>query len=344
VHLGAGRTAARVALLDKTSIAPGDSGLAQLVLEAPLGAFHGDRFVLRDPGASRTLAGGTVIEPGGPARRRRTPQRLAVLAALEHPAHEASLERLLPLLPQGLDIGHFCATRNVVRSQLKLPASAVLVGAQRAFEQGHWETFKVQVTAELTRFHTDNEDELGPERGRFRRMLFPQLEDEAWNTLLDELARDKRIELSGAFLHLPGHRAELSAAEQALARDVLPLLLAAPFDPPWVRDIAAQLGADERTLRKLLLRLVRRGEVFQVVRDLFYVRSAVAELSNIAKELQADTGQVLAAEFRDRIGVGRKRAVQILEFFDRIGYLRRVRDAHRVRGVALLGEPPAAPG
>ena len=38
-----------------------------------------------------------------------------------------------------------------------------------------------------------------------------------------------------------------------------------------------------------------------------------------------------AAEFRDRIGTGRKLAIQILEFFDRVGYTRRVRDVHLLR-------------
>ena len=53
---------------------------------------------------------------------------------------------------------------------------------------------------------------------------------------------------------------------------------------------------------------------------------------------------VRAAAFRDRIGLGRKRAIQILEFFDRIGYTRRARDDHRIRGDSLLKlEERAAP-
>ncbi|WP_152907013.1 SelB C-terminal domain-containing protein, partial [Stenotrophomonas maltophilia] len=39
-----------------------------------------------------------------------------------------------------------------------------------------------------------------------------------------------------------------------------------------------------------------------------------------------------AAAFRDAIGLGRKRSIQILEFFNRVGYTRRVGDQHRPRG------------
>jgi selenocysteine-specific elongation factor len=49
---------------------------------------------------------------------------------------------------------------------------------------------------------------------------------------------------------------------------------------------------------------------------------------------------VRAAVFRDGSGLGRKRAIQILEFFDRVGYTRRVREAHRLRGDSLLQIAP----
>jgi selenocysteine-specific elongation factor len=42
-------------------------------------------------------------------------------------------------------------------------------------------------------------------------------------------------------------------------------------------------------------------------------------------------GAVEARVFRDAVQLGRKRAIQILEFFDRIGYTRRVGDAHLLR-------------
>lgn len=42
-------------------------------------------------------------------------------------------------------------------------------------------------------------------------------------------------------------------------------------------------------------------------------------------------GAVEARAFRDAVQLGRKRAIQILEFFDRIGYTRRVGDAHLLR-------------
>ena len=83
VHAGSAQGLGTVALLEPLQLAPGETGLAQLVLQAPLAAWQGDRIVLRDASASRTLAGGTVLDPFAPVRYRRTPQRLAELQALQ---------------------------------------------------------------------------------------------------------------------------------------------------------------------------------------------------------------------------------------------------------------------
>jgi selenocysteine-specific elongation factor len=86
-------------------------------------------------------------------------------------------------------------------------------------------------------------------------------------------------------------------------------------------------------VRQLLRKLARQGDVFQVVKDLFYTAANMDELARIIKELACATpnGEVVAREFRDATGLGRKRAIQIIECFDRLGYTRRVRDAHVLR-------------
>ena len=78
------------------------------------------------------------------------------------------------------------------------------------------------------------------------------------------------------------------------------------------------------------------GEVFRVAHDHYFTRAAVADLAAIALDLSEADGEARAAAFRDRIGTGRKLAIQILEFFDRIGYSRRIGDGHRVFRDSLL--------
>ena len=109
-----------------------------------------------------------------------------------------------------------------------------------------------------------------------------------------------------------------------------------PFQPPRVRDIAHDLALAEAATRMLLRRVARVGEVYLVAHDHYFTREAVEKLSAIVGNLARAHDCVRAAEFRDQIGVGRKLAIQILEFFDRIGYTRRSGDAHRLRQENLM--------
>ena len=85
-------------------------------------------------------------------------------------------------------------------------------------------------------------------------------------------------------------------------------------------------------MRQLMRKLARQGELFQVVHDLFYHPEMIRELASIAAaEAQKNAGTVAAAPFRDVTGLGRKRAIQVLEFFDRVGYTRFHRGLHLLR-------------
>jgi len=179
-------------------------------------------------------------------------------------------------------------------------------------------------------------DDPGVDTPRLRRMVDALIPEPLWQGVLDALASQGKVARSGPWWHLPGHAARLAPEEEALAARLLARLEAGGFDPPWVRDLARAEGLPEEVVRTLLRKLARRGEAAQVVKDLFYAPRRVRELAAIAAELAAAEGGVQAARFRDATGLGRKRAVQILEFFDRIGYTRRVQrrgqDAHLLRG------------
>ena len=338
VHLGAATTMASVAVLDPPLLEPGQTGRVQLLLQQPLGAWWGDRVVLRDASATRTLAGGRVLDPGAPVRYRRTPQRLAELDALALPSAAQRLQALLAVAPQGVDLRRFAAAQGEAsvpvphdvlqatdaHSAHALGRDQVALGRERALHM-------------LAQFHASHPEELGPDAARLRRLALPRLPDPLWRALLAGLQADGLALVRGAFVHLPDHGARLSATEERLAQKVGPMLAEAGFEGAWVRDLARDSGESEPLLRVTLARLAQRGELFQVVKDLYYPPATMATLTAIARQVAAaHEGEVVAASFRDATQLGRKRAIQLLEHFDRIGLLRRVGDVHRLRSDSLL--------
>jgi selenocysteine-specific elongation factor len=334
VHLGAAATLGTVAVLEPESIAPGATGRVQIVLRHAIGVWAGDRIVLRDSTASRTLAGGTVLDPLAPVRYRRTPQRLAELDALGAATPAARLTALSALTP--VDLPRFAAAQG--RTDLD-------TGPGWAWGDDLAAAARERVLALLAEFHARDPEELGPDAARLRRLALPRLPEPLWRRLLAQAQQGGLLTVRGAFVHLPAHGVRLSATEERLAQKVAPALEAAGFEGAWVRDLARDAGESEPLMRVALARLSQRGELHQVVKDLYYPPPAIVRLVGIARAVaDAHGGEVTAAGFRDATGLGRKRAIQVLEYFDRVGLLRRVGDVHRLRAdsALLLGEVAVA--
>jgi selenocysteine-specific elongation factor len=263
--------------------------------------------------------------------------RLAELAALRVPDRAQRLNCMLEI--QGLDLDRLAVHWNCNRLAETLPPDSRLVhagNANWAFSGPHWRSLQEKLRTDLAGFHEQFPDELGPDAARARRMFLPRLSAAAFSALVDELLSNGTLHRSGSWLHLPTHRISLTPDEEALYQSILPRLKEAAFDPPWVRDLARHAGRDETVIRRLLQKLARQGKLYQVVRDLFYLPETVVRLATVVQELENGTGETRAAEFRDRSGLGRKRAIQVLEFFDRVGYTRRVRESHRLRNPELF--------
>ncbi|MDR7271434.1 selenocysteine-specific elongation factor [Pelomonas saccharophila] len=320
VHLGAQSVMASVAVLDGEAVEPGASARVQLVCHAPVGAWRGDRLVLRDAGASRTLAGGVVLDPFAPARYRRTPERLAELAACELLEVASRREQLLALSALGLDLARFAQAEGLAEA---LQGWALGEAARDALT--------ARLLAALADFHARSPDELGPDAARLRRLVAPRIAEPLWREVLAALRQAGRIAVRGAFVHLPEHGVQLSAVEERIAQKIAPRLAAAGAEGAWARDLAKDCAEPEPLMRATLARLAQQGELHQVVKDLYCDTATMSRLAAIARQIAADQDKVTAAAFRNATGLGRKRAIQHLEHFDRVGLLRRVGDEHRLR-------------
>ncbi len=342
VHLGAQDVTGRVALLEGERLQPGERAFAQLVLNAPSHAVQGDHLVLRDQSAQRTLGGGRVLDPFAPARNRRSPERLEQLRALQGDSLESALPTLLAHASNGLNPALLARQFNRPREGWRLPDELVEIDTRlgaRLFATERWSALQRQLLDALQRFHGEAPDELGPDRDRLRRYAFSALERPVFIALLESLLAAGKVHSSGPWLHLPDHRVQLVDADERLRERLWPLLLAGAFDPPWVRDLARELGAEEGDVRLLLRKLARLGQLHQVVKDLFYPESTLRQLADHALRLHAEAGLIRAAAFRDRIGIGRKRCIQLLEYFDRIGFTRRFGNERRIREDSALAQP-----
>lgn len=341
LHLGAIDVGARIVALKGSAIAPGASAFVQLELERPIGALRGDRFILRDPSAQRTLGGGVVIDPFAPARGRRKPQRLEALAALEAPTAAQALQRLLALdLPDGVDWHRFTVAWNLSDAEAQqlaqqVPHRALGGGtARHLFADAQLQRFGERVQAVLERHHAKAPDSPGLSLEQLRRLVDVKPQAEVFTLLVSALSAAGVLTRSGPYLRLAGHEPSLLPTEQKLWERIRPWLDEAGLKPPKLADLAArehQLKPDQ--VLRVLRKLARMGKLYAVGQDYFVLPEHMGALAAQAQALcESDPHHRLNVKaLRESTGMSRHLSLPLVEFFDHIGFTKRSKDGRHVR-------------
>ena len=332
IHHAASHVTGRVSLLE--------DNLAELVLDTPLWLADNDRLVLRDIAARATLAGARVVTLNPPRRGKRKPEYLAWIAALAEASDDASA--LAVHLTRGaVHLPSFAWERQLNAQGLAaLTESPALIQAGdsliSAAVAARWQR---KILDTLATYHAQHRDEPGPGRERLRRMALPMENEALVLTLIERMRESGDIHSHHGWLHLPDHKAGFTAEQDTIWQKVAMLFADEPW---WVRDLAREVGADEQIMRSVLHQAAQQGLITAIVKDRYYRNDRIVAFANLIRALDGERGSTCAADFRDQLNVGRKLAIQILEYFDRIGFTRRRGNDHLLRDALLFPANPQA--
>ncbi|MCZ4059680.1 selenocysteine-specific translation elongation factor [Pantoea sp. LMR881] len=311
--------------------------LSELVLMTPLWLAENDRIIIRDNSAQQTLGSARVILLHGKKRGKRQSDYLAWLEALADAQDDRqSIEQ--HLIQQPGDMAALTWARQLTpeaMSELLSRLNPVSLGGLLTTEQqaGQWQS---TILSALAHFHQYHQEQPGIGRDRLRRMALPGLPAGMIYALIDRMLAQGLINHRQGWLHLPDFEPRFTASEALLWQQTEPLFLDQPL---WVRDIAQALTQDETAIRDLLLTAARLGHITAIVRDRYYRSDQILIFADLIRQHDAQGISTTTADFRSQLGVGRKVAVQILEFFDRSGFTRRRGNEHLLRDAQLFQLP-----
>ncbi|OLY46879.1 selenocysteine-specific elongation factor [Bartonella apis] len=339
LHHGSLETNARLVFLSQDTMKAGETAYVQIISDKAVIAATGDRFVIRDTSASRTIGGGIILDPLAPERHRRAPERFKFLAAMEKEDNLQALSAILALPPYGIDWLYFCRARNLSEVEAgKLLSSGhfvVLEHGQERFvmEQQQEQRLQKAIVDYLVEFHKNEPDLFGVGLEKLRRDVAREIRAPYFRDLLQNEIDKGRLKIRGAWVGLAGHEAKLSPEDEAIWQRVYKVLKGEErFRPPRTRDFAQELGIDENHMRQILKSCARMGRVYEVAQDYFFPREVLAEIIMIMRDIaeKKEKHEFVAADLRDRLNNGRKVSIFLLEFFDRHGVTIRKGDIRRL--------------
>ncbi len=318
----------------------------QIKSSEPMIAHYGDRFILRDPASQITLGGGWVIDIHVPRRKRDSSERITALKALDQ--HDlAAFIATLETQSAGLDLGQFSIARNLKPEQLTLfqeqlsdqqiPFVSLTIKTRNAatlLHRRYYEEYTNQIGKALATFHQTHNNQTGMSEPALSRAVDFNKSHLLFHALLESLLEAKLILRSGGLFHLPDHNATASAEEQAFIATLRPLLLEAEYVPPRTGELVELLKLNLRTLEKHLQQAKRNGFLIQVAVNRYYLPETLMKLADMTEQIAGSQGSddgFTVIQFRDHSGIGRNLCIEILEYFDRIGFTRRDGNSRFVR-------------
>ena len=339
-HLGATEVLGRVRVLGGSSVEPGNGGLAQLRLEAPVVAVHGDRFILRSYSPAETIAGGVIVDPFATKHRgREMDHALELLRLLMRDERAAKFEGFVRAAGvRGVRLADLAAatgwTNEVlanVAAGVQKHGSVIEVGGLY-IARDSFDRLSTALIAELERHHKREPLARGMLRETLREKVFTHSAPELFNGVVARLEGEGKVVSEKDIVRSSAHSVGLSDKDIELSNRIEQIYLAAGVEAPSLDDamtkanVPAAQRAQARKLLQLLLddrKLVRiQGEMFmhsKVIEDL------KTKLLTYASQHEPDR-LIDVPAFKDLAGVSRKYAIPLLEYFDRAQITRRAGD------------------
>ena len=340
-HIGAAEVLGRVRVLEGPSeIAPGDGGLAQLRLEAPVVALHGDRFILRSYSPAETIAGGVILDPFATKHRGRemkqTLQLLRSLMAEDRPTRFAGFVRISS--DRGLRLADLAAATGwtnevLARAAAEVQAEGSVVetgGVYLARES--FDRLSEALLEELDRHHKREPLARGMLRETLREKVFAHSLPELFAGVLARLEVNGKVVSEKDIVRLSQHTVGLSEKDAELSKRIEQLYLTAGVEAPSLDEAMAKTGvaaAQRVQARKILQLLIDDRKLLRIQGDMFMHANVIDDLKVKLRDYasQHEPERLIdVAAFKDLARVSRKYAIPLLEYFDREQVTRRAGD------------------
>lgn len=336
VHLyhGASHITGRVSLLVEQGETP---VLAELILDTPLWLVENDRLIIRDISARQTLGGARVIRLVSPRRGKRLPEFLDWLSKLCREQDELAHFKLQ--LPQGeLNLRDYSWARQLTHDALDnlLSQSDVERVGNHVLSVFKAQIAKDRIVQTLEKFNEIHSDQIGVGKARLKRMALPSMSEALTFKFINDLIDENVIKQTRGWLHMPQHGLVFDAQQQLIWQQIHPLF--SRNEAWWVRDLALESGYEEDTMRRVLKKAAQMGLITAIVRDRYYSHEQINYFASLIHRYCLENEAIFAADFRNELGIGRKLAIQILEFFDKSGFTRRKGDGHYLRDKGIFVE------
>jgi selenocysteine-specific elongation factor len=306
---------------------PGGEAYAQLRFAEPMLLLPGDRFIVRQFSPVVTIGGGVVLDASPPTRKQRIEDAIAFLKIMREGSPEQVLAaRVARRGAIGLRLDDIPGEMNIRREEAaKLAAKAGLVWCNPVFvAAAAFAEVKEDLLLALKKFQDANPLVAGMSKEELRDRI--NLGPEVFYSVLGKLVEEKKLEVAGELVHLPGRGVVMKDEEAESKKIIEQAFASAGLKVPSLKEVLAGLKVDKIRAQKIVTLLLRDKVLIKISEELVFHQSALLDLRQKIAALKTTAPKIDVARFKDMTGVSRKYAIPLLEYLDRERITRRIGD------------------
>jgi len=331
-HSSTMETVAEVALHTTREVVPGSEALARIKLPETALLLPGDRFIIRQFSPVVTIGGGTVLDSVPSARMVGQEGFLQVLAARD--SATILRARIARRGATGISIARLTAETgwpgDSIETQLAQARkmNAVLRIADRFVDAPAMLRLEGLIVSAVEGFHKNNPLVMGIAKEALRELV--KASAAVFPAALDRLSREKRIEVAGDLVRLPGRGVVMKDEEAESRKKIEDAFATAGLKVPALQEVIAGLKVYKARAQKIVTLLLREKLLVKISEELVFHRSSLEKLRRLLATQKNKSSKLDVASFKELTGVSRKYAIPLLEYLDREHVTRRVGDAREI--------------
>lgn len=343
-HTGTAEHIATVVLLDRVELLAGEGAFAQIRLDQPIAALRGDRFVVRSYSPVQTIGGGSILNPL--PRKHKGHEKREAAKALETLSRSNDAETLVwhiqaagwaGLSQDELQVRANVSPKTTEKELHRLISQKTVTlfdkDNRRLIDRQALEELRQAVLSTLAVYHKRFPLKTGMPKEELSAQLGKPVEVKLYNFALRSLTDEDRIAQEMEWMRLKSHKIDLSGDEDVIRRKIEQVFRAAGLQPPFVKEIAADLPGTSRQHQDVLEWMVSQGILVKAKEDIYFHAAAMAELQARLVAFLKENGEISTPQFKEMTQASRKYTIPLLEYFDsqkvtiRIGDMRRLRES-----------------
>ncbi len=344
LHLGTAKSLARITLLDREKLEPGQTCFAAVHLDESLVALAGERFIIRGftniANFGQTMGGGEILDPLPMKRKRFSPRTKEAYRILRgHDREEIARLHLEEAGLEGIPFIHLLAKLSLDQDELKdfleilfRKGNAIMAepgGKIVDFQSFH--LLKGSVVDIVGQFHSQFPLKQGFPREELRSRHFRAVDLKVFSLALEALQQEKRLDAEKEIVRLTEHQVTLGEDEKKLRENIEQLFDQSGLQPPSLREAAERLGEPEGQVKEILALLLAEGKLVKV-KELCFSASVLTDLKEKLVLFLRSHGEITTQQFKQLTGVSRKYTIPLAEHFDADRITMRIGEKRTLRG------------